>query len=107
MNSVFEQSDRNLSSFVEGRVVKNINHIDKDACIQITFSDNSLLIIDAMIDSTTRSGALPTLNFIDIDGEYVEYWSLDEGTLGQALCDSILRNVTAASWLRSRDNDRP
>ena len=73
--SGFEDVYKKLSTFVKNSVVKEILRIDNDACIQIIFLDNSMLIIDAMIDNTARSGAVPLINLIDTDGEYVEYFT--------------------------------
>ena len=46
MVSPFLEDDKKMSVVLAGKTVSEIKHIDNDCCIQITFSDNSYIVVD-------------------------------------------------------------
>jgi len=75
MSSPFEYMDKTLSKLTLNKIVKEIKHIDEDACIQISFTDNSNIVIDGMPDKVARSGAIPIIHFYASDGNPIDYFT--------------------------------
>jgi len=71
MKSPFVKSDLNLSNLLKKKIVMRIKHIDKDACIQIDFSDGSFIVLSAMPDK--EFSAIPLVHFYDVSGEPIQY----------------------------------
>jgi len=69
----FSKADENLSKLVRDKTVKDIKHTDKEACIQITFSDKSYIVVEAMPAKRARSGAIPLFHYYDVDGQVILY----------------------------------
>lgn len=71
MRSSFLESDNNLSKIINGKIVKKVEHIDKDACIQITFSDESYVVVEGVPDKEFK--AVPLFHYYDVSGEPIVY----------------------------------
>lgn len=69
MSSPMLELDEKLSSLVEGKVIKEIRHIDNDLCVKILFSDGEYLIIDTMkINVEHVRPYMPILSHYNVDG---------------------------------------
>ena len=71
MKSSFLESDINLSKIISGKIIKKVEHIDNDACIQITFSDKSCIVVVGVPDKEFK--AVPLFHYYNVSGEPVMY----------------------------------
>lgn len=66
--------DKNLSSLIKGKIIKEIIHIDRNLCVKILFNDGEYLIIDTMkIDVDSPRPYMPIITYYDSSDNQIIY----------------------------------
>lgn len=71
MISSFLEWDKTLTDLVSGKKMLDIKHIDADLCMQITFTDKSFIIVEAVPAGDGKF--MPLFHLCDELGNLVDY----------------------------------